>query len=78
MNKILIRLTESDLHRIVKESIQRIINSELLKEGEDSVVTTVIDGQEMTFKNSREYKKFMQKRKEKQDAEKGIKPPKEK
>ena len=78
MNKKLIRLTESDLHRIVKESIQRIINSELLREGEDSPITTVIDGQQMTFKNSREYKKFMQKRKEKQNAEKGTKTPKKK
>ena len=29
MNKKLIRLTEQDLHRIVKESVNRILNEEL-------------------------------------------------
>ena len=29
MNKKLIRLTESDLHRIVKESVKRTLNEEL-------------------------------------------------
>ena len=31
MNKKLIRLTEQDLHRIVKESVNRILNEELPK-----------------------------------------------
>ena len=31
MNKRLIRLTESDLHRIVKESVNKVLNEELPK-----------------------------------------------
>jgi hypothetical protein len=35
MNKKIIRLTESDLHRIVKESVKRVLreNSRIIKEG---------------------------------------------
>lgn len=31
MNKKIIRLTESDLHKIVKESVNRALNEELAK-----------------------------------------------
>lgn len=31
MNKKIIRLTESDLHKIVKESVNRVLNEELAK-----------------------------------------------
>lgn len=78
MNKRLIRLTENDLHRIVFESVNRILENKLVNESEDSPLTVTIDGKPMTFKNSKEYKKFMQKRKAQKEAEKGIQPEKKK
>lgn len=49
MNKKLIRLTESDLHRIVKESVNRVLNEEhggtyiqgVLNAIEDAIYSTV-------------------------------------
>ena len=36
MNKKLIRLTESDLHRIVKESLNRVLKESKYEDGYDS------------------------------------------
>lgn len=38
MNKKLIRLTESDLHKIVKESVKRVLNEDETNEVEDAIV----------------------------------------
>lgn len=38
MNKKLIRLTESDLHKIVKESVKRVLNEDETNEVEDTIV----------------------------------------
>lgn len=43
MNKKLIRLTESDLHRIVKESVNRILKEEV------NPIPTYSDGRPMSF-----------------------------
>lgn len=44
MNKKLIRLTESDLHRIVKESVEKILN-EIgdTKKGRDDINTAMVN-----------------------------------
>ena len=54
--KNVIRLTESDLHRIIKESVEII-----LKEGEDSPLMVMIDGTLRKFRNSKEYKDYLKK-----------------
>lgn len=64
--KKIIRLTESDLHRIINESIK-----EILKE-EDSPLKVMIDGEIIPFKNAREYKKYMERRKARQEREAAL------
>ena len=49
MNKKLIRLTESDLHRIVKEAVNSIIN-----ETSDKLLTTAMDKADDKVKNYEE------------------------
>ncbi len=52
MNKKLIRLTESDLHRIVKESVNRILR-ESLEEKKDSVLKESYDVEYVRFEDIR-------------------------
>jgi hypothetical protein len=53
MAKKLIRLTESDLHRIVNESVQRILNE--LYTGDEPSVPNKYPGQVPNFKSKEEY-----------------------
>ena len=48
MNKKLIRLTESDLHRIVKESVNRVIHINEWEETEDDVLNRLQSNQDKT------------------------------
>jgi hypothetical protein len=52
MAKKLIRLTESDLHRIVNESVQRILNE--LYTGDEPSVPNKYPGQVPNFKSIEE------------------------
>ena len=53
MAKKLIRLTESDLHRIVNESVQRVLNE--LYTGDEPFVPNKYPGQVPNFKSKEEY-----------------------
>ena len=59
MAKKLIRLTESDLHRIVNESVQRILNE--LYTGDEPFVPNKYPGQIPNFKSKEEYRQWSSK-----------------
>ena len=45
-NKKLIRLTESDLHRIVKESVNKVLNEAMLNEVDPRTISNYVRGRE--------------------------------
>lgn len=75
-----ISLTEGELKQIVKEAAIKVIReySERIITEEDSAIKVMIDGTLMTFKNSKEYKKFIEKRKQEKSGVVAKKPKKRK
>ena len=58
MNKKLIRLTARDLHRIVKQTVKRIVSENDLYTGEEPFVPNKYPGQMPKFKSKEEYRQW--------------------
>ena len=58
MNKKLVRLTEGDLHRIVKEAVKRIVSESDVYTGEESYVPNKYPGQMPKFNSKEEYRQW--------------------
>ena len=65
---------ESYIRKIVEDSVKKILKED------DSPLKVMIDGEIIPFKNAREYKKYMERRKARQEKEaalaRGEEPPK--
>ena len=55
MNKKLIRLTESDLHRIVKESVKRVLNESQSFKGTIASINELCNDLNMTVEYGQQY-----------------------